>query len=162
MHPLCDLRALLCDLRARRSSFVHVSPGFVHNQVQWLLGAHVSRWSERKEEPAKRGVNPETYGLRNLENAAGGCTKAPCEGDRCAGGCRKMQEGPGVAQGLAQGGCAADGTPDAQNGRGARRLVVAVLARAIVRCWAEGDLTGTRDAYSALGAVVLDPSSHGR
>jgi hypothetical protein len=38
-----------------------------------------------------------------------------------------------VAQGLAQGGCAPDGTPDAHNGSETQPLVVAVLARAIVR-----------------------------
>jgi hypothetical protein len=67
-----------------------------------------------------------------------------------------------VAQGLAQAPYAPDGSPGAQNGGDAQRLVVIALARAIVRCWAEGDVTGATEAYSALGAALLDPSSQGR
>jgi len=57
--------------------------------------------SARSVEPTL-GSEPQTYGLRILEEAAGTCTKGVAEGDSCAGGCRKTQQDPGAAQVWAQ------------------------------------------------------------
>jgi hypothetical protein len=59
-----------------------------------------------------------------------------------------VQEGPGVAQGLAQG----DGVE--AHDRDGLGEVVGVLAAAVVRFWCEGDEEAAARAYAALGALL--------
>ena len=68
--------------------------------------------------------------------------------------CRRVQEGPAVAQGLAQG----DGV-EAHHREGLGE-VVRVLAAAVVRFSCEGDDKAARQAYAALGLPIAKQKGH--